>query len=196
MPRQKKKEERTKTKEEELDLLFRNLLKSKAEEEDRGEKSELEEEAETPDMNIDLENLEFHQFVNPSNQESKPVLERMALSAPRPVFIDENARDTKTREERNEVRYEEGAVAENTPSYGNLEDQRYETNAEPPVLQPSQFLERGQRIEFQDPLAERRMPRWDSEPEKFEAEAFHEERRLPFQTQEKKYKEFKPKKGR
>ncbi|MEK6840914.1 MAG: hypothetical protein AABX79_03095 [Nanoarchaeota archaeon] len=97
MPRKKKiegKNIKDKNKEQVLDKLDKldfklNLNPEKSEELEDEEESELEEDVD--DSNLNLQSLEFHQFMELSeNSDSRaPVLERMALSAPRPIFVGE-----------------------------------------------------------------------------------------------------------
>ena len=180
-----KKREKIKDKDKELELLFQDLKNNR----EKGE-SGLEEESE--DFGINLGDLEFHQFVNPQAA-GAPVLERRASAGPRE--IPSSSQESRAQSgERNEggVVYEQRTGDE----YGNLESQ-YQAASEPPVLRPSDFSEQGSRVEFQDPLAGRGIQRWNSEPDKFSVESVQgERRRLPFESQEKKYKEFKPRKVR
>ncbi len=80
---------------EKIDAEIISLIKDlkKAEKNKKGsnsegaEESELEKDVEV-DFEEDLKRMEFHQFMQSSAMEGKaPVLERMALSAPRPIFV-------------------------------------------------------------------------------------------------------------
>ena len=79
MPKKKKVEKKD---ESILDELAASLKKKLAEENEHEKESELEKDAE-----INLNNVEFDNFMLSSSGFSAPVLERMALSEPGPIFV-------------------------------------------------------------------------------------------------------------
>lgn len=82
MPKKKRKSKKEKEEEKDLDSLFKEIIESK-----RKELGENDLEEETEKTNLDLKDLDFQQFMEQTGQESSPVLERMALSGPRPLFV-------------------------------------------------------------------------------------------------------------
>lgn len=88
MPKKKKISEKDAAKKEEILKELAESLKSKkaAEieelDEKSGEESELEE-----DIDSGFRDLEFQQFMSPVEKGRKPVLERIAESQPRPLFV-------------------------------------------------------------------------------------------------------------
>ncbi len=99
----------------ELDLLFNNFKNSKASEE-----SELEEDV--GDSTLDFKNLEFHQFMELSkdSETRAPVLERIAGSVPRPIFVGgvpQRSTGTENNEVKDEFKYVPGAADALEPKY-------------------------------------------------------------------------------
>ena len=88
--------------------------------EEHEEESKLEEELD--DSNLNLQSLEFHQFMELSGEQESgtPVLERMALSAPRPIFvggIPQNSAAAAREESGGEFKYISGAAENTEPKY-------------------------------------------------------------------------------
>lgn len=123
MPKSKVKDKINKSsKKEEIDVEIASLIKkSKKSDIDvkdlnlEAEESELEEELES-----DLKNLEFHQFMRPadSSEIKAPVLERVALAAPAPVFVNTRSQTNRnSKEESDEIRYVSSSPEKNEPKY-------------------------------------------------------------------------------
>ena len=95
-----------------------NLLKESLKKSRRDE-SELEEEvARKSGRNVDLRPLDFHQILNPDDFDSgSPVLEKVASSGPRPVFVGSSSPTTKENEEEREVRYNTTGTGKDDPKY-------------------------------------------------------------------------------
>ncbi len=108
MPKKKSKE--SKEEFEELDKLF--------DKDDEVKKSELEE-----DVELNLEDLQFHQFMQSSEplEDKAPVLERIAGSQPGPVFvggIPQTAINVPGEEEKtNDFKYVPGGGGNDEPKY-------------------------------------------------------------------------------
>lgn len=121
---EKKSAEKKERELEELgDLFKKSAEKSKIQEHEGHEESgESELEEDVDDQSLSLQAPEFHQFMHLSGeQESRaPVLERIAGSAPRPVFvggIPQGISVADGEESGDEFRYTTGAEAGNEPKY-------------------------------------------------------------------------------
>lgn len=177
-----------------------NLEKSEdVEEAEDEDESELEEDVD--DSNLNLQSLEFHQFMELSKDSADsgaPVLERIAGSQPRPIFVGGVPRDTSsagTRESGEESKY----VSENT----NAGEPKY--FSEPGANAPKRvdLAQAGRTDNFREEINQERFfmqsePTVDSStferlerPERFDIE--RESRKSPFEREEKKYKPKLPK---
>lgn len=157
----------------------------------------LEEDVETkePDMtNIDLKNLEFNQFMELSNETEKGsvALERMALSAPRPVFV--GGLQLGTGEENDEFKYSNTPGADE-PKYSASPDSRMERAGRVDSRRQDTFLPTNPDFLFQR-VADSRISQ-DLSPERVERarrfDAEKEGRMDMFEREEERYKEYKPK---
>jgi hypothetical protein len=159
-------------------------------EEDDSEKEGLEEELE--DVEIpEMQNLEFSSFIQPIVEESAPVLERLTGSQGVGFSLSgwESISGPLTGE--TEEKADSDYIVTNAPDYGSTE-LKYEST-EPPVLKPTEFSREIPRQELLDPMEGRRIETFDTETQRLSPETVQRERRLPFQAEEKKYKEIKPK---
>lgn len=165
------------------------------------ESLKLEEEVqsgkEEPDMtNIDLKNLEFNQFMNLSENQSEKgsvALERMALSAPRPVFA--GGLQLGTGEEGDEFKYSNTHGADE-PKYSASPDSKMERAERiDSGARQSYFLPTNPEFLFQR-VADSRLSS-DSSPERVERvrrfDSEKEGKMNRFEREEEKYKEYKPK---
>jgi len=186
----KEKQKKAQADEDELSELLQKSLQESAKEAEAAESEE----------DIDLAALEVHQFSKQGGETGSVVLEKIAGSqAVRPRFF-----GTAGTEAEGEIKYEAGVRAENEPMYSSSQTANinYEESqtiaAEPPILRPSGMSEARER--FLDRSSafvsdEERQERSRNEPAKFATETFRgEDRRLPFESHEKKYKEFRPRK--
>ena len=128
MPRKKKiadkdVNEKNKDKEKALDELAVRLKlnKENLDLEKHEKESELEEDVD--DSNLNLQSLEFHQFMElqEGQNTSAPILERIAGSQPRPIFVSGIPRGTETSSNNNdsgdEFRYVPGSSESTEPKY-------------------------------------------------------------------------------
>ncbi len=153
-------------------------------------------ENEEPDMtNIDLKNLEFNNFTNlpDSSEKGSVALERMALSAPRPVFV--GGLQLETGEEADEFKYS-NTPGSDEPKYSASADSRTE-RAERIYsgTRQSDFLQKNPEFMFQR-VADSRLSS-DSSLERVErakrVDTEKEGRMNMFEREEERYKEYKPK---
>ena len=178
-----------------LKSLFKNIKEiepeSSTESDGHEEESELEEDVD--DSSINLQNLEFHQFMQLQNsaETGAPVLERMALSAPRPIFVG-NIRETENAggiNSNDEFKYVQGA-AENTETKYFAEPRLGST------AERLDFERVGRTDSFREEAGQERFfiqsePRIESQSqERFERAGRFEERR---ERPEQKYEKYRPK---
>ena len=175
MPKKKKEKPENEKELEELAAM----LKENNDSEETEEESELEEDVD--DSNLNLQALEFHQFMELSGEQESgaPVLERMALSSPRPIFVGGIPRETTASggaDSKDEFKYVPGA-AENgeikyftEPGIGNaperldltragragsfregISQERFFMQSEPKIESPSQErFERPERFNVEE----------------------------------------------
>ena len=205
MPRKKKTDEEKvtpKKDDEDLDSLFKNFGKEEVNMKEHEEESELEEDVE--DSNLNLQPLEFHQFMQlqETAETGAPVLERIAGSAPRPIFIGGISRETGISSENNGSKEElyGSRVSEDTePKYSSEPGTEY-------VPERVDFTRVGRTDSFREEINQERFFR-ESEPriesqnqERFErVERFDIEkagRRNSFERPEEKYEKYRPKSQR
>jgi hypothetical protein len=116
-----------------------------------------------------------------------PVLERIIQRE-----IIENPVPITTGQERNEKRIDYSPTEKTNYGFVNVEpeEKKYETEFVPPVLTRRETSQREMRQEFLNPQTDT----WSSkihEPRLSEIDFIEEERKLPFEEQQKKYKRFK-----
>ena len=154
------------------------------------------------DVELNLGELEFHQFMQPSEDVKAPVLERIAGSAPRPIFvggIPQGPASNAGTEEKDDFKYLPGGNASDEPKYLGSDSR---ISAEPrqismvdtgrrheiiPEVNQQAFFERASEIRnFESQSVERfeRAERFDT------ARAGRKE---PFEREEVKYEKYKPK---
>ena len=181
---------------------FKIKVEPKLEFEEHEEESELEEDAEAlDDSNLNLQDLEFHQFMNLTQDSTKtgaPVLERIAGSIPRPIFVGGIPRETGAnidKENGNGFKYVPGAE----------ESQETKYFSETGVNVPERFdlTNAGRTNSFREEISQERFfrpsePRIESQnierferPERFDAE--NAGRRNLFERPEAKYEKYRPK---
>lgn len=193
MPKKKTPEKNVKKKNNSNDEKVDESKKEESDLEKHEEESELEEEVE--DSNLDLQNLEFHQFMQLSSESQKgvPVLERIAGSAPKPIFVGGISSGTDSKDEfryvpgaaeNTETKYFSEPRTENTPqrvdftNIGRNDGFREEANQE------RFFRQSGPRTESQSPERFERVERFDAEKEG---------RGNLFERPEEKYEKYRPK---
>ena len=182
----------------ELGSLFKNPETGGHEEE-----SELEEEVD--DSNLNLNALEFHQFMELQEGQTAgaPILERIAGSQPRPIFVGGIPRETGTtagtEESKDEFKYVQGAAGNGEPKYfaepgaRGMPERIDLTQAgrtggfREEISQERFFMQSEPKIESQS------IERFES-PERFNTERERQERRNnPFERPEAKYEKYRPK---
>ena len=172
----------------------KNSKKKAKKSEEKKEESRLEEEIkEVKKAEKEIEQDFFEEPVRqiPMIAETgAPVLERIIQRETIQTQI-----SAETEPERNEKRIDYSPNS-NQPNYGfqrnaaESEEKKYETNFVPPVLSRREMPFNATRQEFLKPPAET----WSSkinESQLNEIEFIEEERKLPFEEQQKKYKRFK-----
>ncbi|MDP3991915.1 MAG: hypothetical protein U1B79_00940 [Candidatus Pacearchaeota archaeon] len=204
MPKKKKEKPE---KEEELEELAA-MLKENNDSVEQGEEleeSELEEDVD--DSNLNLQNLEFHQFMQlqESRETGSPVLERIAGSVPRPIFVGGIPREAGTAagggaDSNDEFKYVPGASENGEKKY--FAEPEMESSPE-----RVDFTRAGRTgFGFKEEINQERFfmqsePRMESQSsERFErAERFATEtgagkdRRDQFKRPEEKYEKYRPK---
>ncbi len=149
------------------------------------EKSELEKELED---SVENQEQEFRETPSPQIETTSraPVLERIETPA---INLEENLpQQTENQEERQEINY-----VQNQPKYADTagqertEKRRYESSFQAPVLEPQRtetnrgnFLMRGNEPRLQQEQ--------NSEDRTMETPTMENERRLPFEQEQRKYK--------
>jgi len=168
-------------------------MSKKSEEEDDGEsekESELEEEIEETEKNID-EN-KFIEFLQISTKPSAPVLEKIQNAQEISTLEQDIISSPTHKEERIQIDYESSL---NKPDYSeqNIEkEKKYQTNFSPPVLTPVNISKELSNQEFIDPLAGKMIsPQNDQNQNIIETRPIERESRLPFEKDEKKYRNVK-----
>ncbi len=187
---------------EELEDLFKKSAeKSKTQRHEGHEESgESELEEDFDNQSLSLQAPEFHQFMHLSGeQESRePVLERIAGSAPRPIFvggIPQSVSAINGKESGDEFKYVPGAADTNEPKYFieqgiNAPERLDVTKAgrtgsfREEISQERFFMQSEPKIESQNPERFER-------PERFDVEQAG--RRNPFEREERKYRPKLPK---
>ena len=190
---------------EELDSLFKNLGKPEQSEsnEDVMKKHEGESELEkdVDDSNLSLQNLEFHQFMHLQNSKETGahVLERIAGSQARPIFVGGIPReatslgraDSKNESgyvpgtaENGEKKYFSDSRVENAPERLDFERIGRTDSFREEINQERFFRQSESRIESQSPERFEKVERFDAEKVG---------RRNPFERPEEKYEKYRPK---
>ena len=202
MPKKKKEKPE---KEEELEELAA-MLKENSDSVEQGEEVEESElEKDVDDSNLNLQNLEFHQFMQlqDSREAGAPALERIAGSAPRPIFVGGIPRETTASggaDSKDEFKYVPGAENNNEPKYversehymesqnvdltriGKTRDTISQANMETSFQQAPELRQFGS----ESPARERT---WAAE----RIDVARAGRRDPFERPEEKYEKYKPK---
>ena len=168
-------------------------MSKKKEDTEKESKEETEPEEEISEEEIEepeIQELEFSSFIRPSIEASAPVLERIADAPGTPdIDISEESFGVSTPTD-TEKRAGSDYVVMNEPDYGDTEV-KYQP-MEPPVLKPTRTSRGIPELGFLDPMAGTGIESQDTELPKIGSGFVEEGRRLPFEVEEKKYKEFKP----
>ena len=177
--------------------------KEKKKEDSKDEGSELEkeiEETESQEANEVLEKTseetiddnEFREFIQPSTQEfiniPAPVLQK--VETPQQESLEQDVASspiTQTRDEE-QIKY---STTSNEPNYSAGQEIKYQTSIEPTILKPAEISENLPRQEFLEPLSRVETPQNNIIPKMVDTEFIKEKRRLPFEKDDKKYKEFR-----
>ncbi len=154
------------------------------------EESELEEEIEETEENID--NNKFVEFLQISTEPGAPVLKKIQ-NAQEIATLEQDIISTPiSKEEKIQTDY---TPALNKPDYSepNTEtEQKYQTNFSPPVLEPVKISRELQNQEFLDPMAGRMIDNPNNLNQKMiETGVVERDTRLPFEKDEKKYRDVK-----
>ena len=198
-----KKQQTKKTEEDELSELMQESLK-KSRERLRKESSEqgfVEEGEETP-SDSDLGALEFHQFLNPVDSTGVPVLERIAGSGPRPIFVGGIQRGASAEDENDgKDLYVPGRGNNNEPKYAESSAQIYMESQSADITRIGKtrdtIAQANRETSFQQAPELRQFGSESVSPERtWSAERIDIERAGradPFERPEAKYEKYKPK---
>ena len=152
---------------------------------EESEEENLEEQVE--DINEEIDEDKFNRFFQ-SGENVIPILEKVQNSN-KNFNLETEVPETKAEQPEREKKFQ--------PSYTSFindegESRAYQ-NSEPPVLRP---VSRGNEFHpgFIDPLRGRQIQNDSMQPTMVETGAVNQDRRLPFERDEKKYKEVKFKK--
>jgi len=171
-----------------------------SQEEDQNKESELEkeiEETESQEVNKILEKTseetiddnEFHEFIKPSIESFTPVLERIEI--PQQESLEQNVDSAPITQIKDEEQIKYSATS-NEPNYSTTEKIKYQTNIEPLILKPTEISEDLPRQELLEPLTRLEInPQNNLRPKMVNIEFIEEKTRLPFEKDDKKYKEFR-----
>jgi len=161
---------------------------------EKTEDSELEEE-----LNENIGDLEFHQFMRSSDsaQGKSPVLERIAASQPKPIFVGGIPQGAqRDSEESDEVRYVSSSSEKKEPKYSESFNQIYKeperVNLDEVGRRHEGFSEINQEARFIKPQEFRSEPRIEERPWQTERIDFENVGRNP-EREERKYKPKPPK---
>jgi len=159
--------------------------------------SELEkeiEETESQEVNKILEKTseeiiddnEFHEFIKPSTESFTPVLEK--IETPQQESLEQNIASVpiSSNVKEDQIDY---AITPNEPNYSATEKIKYQTNIEPPILKPIRINEELPRQELLEPQTG--IETDNLRPKMIDTEFIEEKTRLPFEKDDKKYKEFR-----
>ncbi len=166
------------------------------EEDSEDEESELEkeiEEIESQEENEVLEKTleeeikdnEFHEFLQPSTEISAPILERVETPQQESLEQDVASTPVSSNVDEGQIDY---SVNSNYSEGGAI---NYQTNTGPPILSPTEISGNLPRQELLNPLTQMETPQDNINPKMIDTEFIEEKRRLPFEKEDKKYKEFK-----
>ena len=163
---------------------------------------ELEESGLEEDVELNLQDMGFHQFMQPSENARAPVLERIAGSQPRPIFvggIPQGPSTNLTTEEKDDFKYLPGGNNSDEPKYLgsdshisaesrhiNIIDAGRRHDFMPEINQQAFFERASETKNFQSQNVERfeRAERFDTE---------RAERKDPLEREDVKYEKYKPK---
>ena len=161
------------------------------------EKTESEEE-----MEENLNALEFHQFMRQSEprEEKAPVLERIAASAPRPIFVGGMPQGTQDSEDQgeNKINYVSSGSERNEPKY--VESNQTQIYREPEHVNLSEMgrhrespadINQGALFVRPEVRAEPRVEERPWEPQRVDFERTGREN--PFEREKIKYEKYRPK---
>lgn len=158
------------------------------------EDSELEEivelKEEFQETQIPIDDFQFQEFLQPTTQASAPVLQRVN-NAPQ-VNLEQDIAIAPTSTQPTQ-RIRDYSTTVNTPDYstGTHEQEQTQTNYEPPVLRPVNTGSQDEQI-FIDPFANMRTNNQNNIQQRAIQPEFEQQtRRLPFEKQERKYKNVK-----
>jgi len=151
------------------------------------EKNKKENSNELGDEESSIDDNKFVEFLQPSAETSAPVLEKVE-NAPGPIDLEQDITASTPDEEKPKLNY---TISDELDYSVSEEKIKYQTNMEPPVLQPREVSEDLPRQEFLNPMQGRMIDNQnDLRPRIVEAGFVEKETRLPSETDEKKYKKF------
>jgi hypothetical protein len=178
--------------------LKSSIKKSQTNKVNEVEESDLEEDVD--DKSIALQNIEFHQFMNALETEpGSPALERMALSAPRPIFVGGMSQaGIEEDDSKDGFKYVSGTGNANEPKYietnepsGNPMER---VNINSMGRRPDSFSQVDQNALFKNSELKRFESQDTERPERVERfDAEREGRKNSWERQESTFERYKPK---
>ena len=166
----------------------------------KSSESELEkeiEETESQEANEVLEETseeiindnEFREFIQPSTESFAPVLERVEVPQQESLEQDVASISTATQIEQEPIDYTSAISRAPTTDEERI---KYQTNIEPPILKPIEISENLPRQELLEPTTGIEINPQNMMSQKMvDTEFIEEKTRLPFEKDDKKYKEFR-----
>jgi len=173
-------------------------------EEEKSETGDEESQKHEEDLELNLRDLEFHQFMQPSEKTSAPVLEKIADTQERPIFVGGLPQTSQTipgeEGKRDEFKYVASAQANEKPKYISYDSRISQEINQINIMeagrrQPETFQAANQQAFFEQ-FSERKSNESPMVEKTWGAERFDAERkgrRDPLETQDTKYeKKYKP----
>lgn len=167
-----------------------NKQKSESELEKEIEETESQEASEVLEKTSEetIDDNEFREFIQPSTESFAPVLEKVEIPQQESLEQDVASTSVSSKADKGQIDY---STTSNEPKY-SAEEIKYQTNIEPPILKPAEISRNLPRQEFLEPVTEVEIsPQNMMSPKMVDTEFIEEKTRLPFERDDKKYKEFK-----
>jgi hypothetical protein len=133
-----------------------------------------------------IEANEFHEFIKPFTESISPVLKKIEI--PKQESLEQNISSAPIIQEKKDEKSKNYSTTSNEPNYSSSEKIKYQTNIEPPILKPTKISEDLPRQELLEP---RIRTQTNLRPKMVDTGFIEEKTRLPFEKDDKKYKEFR-----
>ena len=160
-----------------------------SQEKNQHKESELEEEVskeeESKQIEI-IEDNEFHEFIQSSNESFTPILEK--IETLQQESLEQNVGSAPIVQEKKDEKSKDYSPTSNEPNYSSSEKIKYQTNTGPGILKPREISE---DLPRQGLLEPRIRTQNNLRPTMIDTKVIEEKTRLPFEKDDKKYKEFR-----